>query len=72
MYFSEGSVYVEDEDQCISCKHFNKGVSCPLITALGCGVVTMKDDIIVTNCGFYKEFKRHLKIVGDNNVKATN
>lgn len=63
MYYYNGSVYVEDEDQCQTCSNFAHGVACPLLQALGMGVVVMQDNLIVTNCGFYKEFKRGLRIV---------
>jgi hypothetical protein len=67
MYFYNGSVYVEDEDQCISCANFARGVACPLLQALGMGLVVMQDNMVVTNCGFYKEFRRHLKLIQNNN-----
>ena len=66
MYYYNGSVYIEDEDQCQTCSNFTKGVACPLLQALGMGVVIMKDNMYVTNCGFYKEFKRHLRLISDN------
>lgn len=63
MYYDSGKLYVEKDDQCISCKNFAKGVACPLLHALGLGVVSLDGDLNVTDCGFYEEFKRHLKIV---------
>ena len=63
MYYHNDSVHIEDDDQCISCENYAKGVACPLIEALGLGVVYLEDEMTVTNCGFYKEFKRHLKVV---------
>jgi len=66
MYFENGKIYVEKNDQCISCKNFTRGVACPLLQALGLGVVTLDGEMSVTNCGFYEEFKRHLKIVDIN------
>ena len=63
MFYESGKVYVEKDDQCISCKNFTTGVACPLLHALGLGVVTLDGTLNVTNCGFYEEFKRHLKIV---------
>lgn len=63
MYFIDGKVYIEEEDQCQTCQHFVQGVACPLIEALGMGAVTLTENMIVTNCGFYKEFKRTLSIV---------
>lgn len=81
MYYYNGSVYVEDEDQCQTCANFAQGVACPLLHALGAGVVTLQDNMIVTNCGFYKEFKRNLRLISkevtpdnddhtpDNNVR---
>lgn len=63
MYCIDGTIYIEDEDQCLTCENYAKGVACPLLEALGQGVVYLEDNLTVTNCGFYKEFKRILKIV---------
>ncbi|MGE0201222.1 MAG: hypothetical protein AB7P76_09660 [Candidatus Melainabacteria bacterium] len=62
MYY-DGQVHVEEDDQCFTCEHFLKGVACPLLEALAEGVVGLSEDILVTNCGFYKQFKRHLTLV---------
>lgn len=67
MYYQDGGVFVEKEDQCITCKNFNKGVACPLLQALATGVVSLEGVMYVTNCGFYEEFKRHLKLVSTDN-----
>lgn len=64
---NDGKVFIEDDDQCISCENYARGVKCPLIEALGAGIVYLEDSITVTNCGFYKEFVRHLKIVKTEN-----
>lgn len=63
MYCIDNIVYIEDEDQCLTCENYAKGVACPLLEALGEGVVYLEDSLTVTNCGFYKEFKRTLKLV---------
>ena len=63
MYCMNDTVYIEDEDQCITCENYARGVACPLLEALGQGVVYLEDNLTVTNCGFYKEFKRTLKLV---------
>ncbi|MFW6275925.1 MAG: hypothetical protein ACOC2M_04770 [bacterium] len=65
MYCEDGRVFVEKDDQCMSCKNFKKGVECPLLQALGFGVVTLEGIMNVTNCGFYAEHKRHLNLVDD-------
>jgi hypothetical protein len=69
MYCEEGRVYVEKEDQCMICKNFKKGVACPLLQALGLGMVLLEGTMYVTNCGFFEEYKRHLKIVNANEAK---
>lgn len=69
MYCIESKVYIEDEDQCMTCDNYAKGVSCPLLEALGQGVVYLEDSLYVTNCGFYKEFRRTLKLVDDGKNK---
>lgn len=66
MYYNDGEVRIDEEDQCITCEKFVKGINCPLIEALGLGVVFFEDELLVTNCGFYKEFKRHLKVINEN------
>ena len=63
MYCIDYVVYIEDDDQCLSCDNYARGVACPLLEALGQGVVYLEGSLTVTNCGFYKEFKRTLKIV---------
>ena len=63
MYCEDGKVFVEKEDQCMSCENFKKGVACPLLQALGLGMVSLEGIMYVTNCGFYVENTRHLKIV---------
>lgn len=62
MYF-DGTVHIEREDQCYTCEHFLKGLTCPLLEALALGIVELDGDIVVQNCGFYKEFKRTLWLV---------
>lgn len=62
MYY-DGTVHIEEEDQCYTCEYFLKGVSCPLLEALGVGVAHLDGDVLVRNCGFYKEFKRQLHLV---------
>lgn len=66
MYCENGRIFIEDDDQCIFCKNYAEGVSCPLLTALGLGVVYLEDSLTVTNCGFFERFERHLHIVRDN------
>lgn len=63
MYYDKGQIFVEKQDQCMSCKNFTSGVACPLLHALAIGVVTLEGVMNVSNCGFYEEFKRHLRIV---------
>jgi hypothetical protein len=71
MYYDEGYVHVEDEDQCMTCDNFNKGIACPLLQALGMGYVSLEENLTVTKCGFYKKFERHLKIVIPDKEKTT-
>ena len=66
MYFEDGKVFIEEDDQCIDCKNYAEGVSCPLLNALGLGVVYLEDSLKVTNCGFFEKFERFLHIVRDN------
>ncbi|MEB3245691.1 MAG: hypothetical protein VKJ06_06880 [Vampirovibrionales bacterium] len=66
MYVEDNIVRIETDDQCNTCAYFLRGVTCPLIEALGSGIVTLEIEVNVTNCGFYKAFKRHLKLVDTN------
>lgn len=71
MYCEDGKVFIEEDDQCIDCKNYAEGVSCPLLTALGLGVVCLENSLIVRNCGFFEKFERYLHIVRndeDNNI----
>ncbi|MFA6988521.1 MAG: hypothetical protein WC197_00480 [Candidatus Gastranaerophilaceae bacterium] len=70
MYYDDGYVHVEDEDQCMTCDNFNKGIACPLLQALGLGYVTLEENLTVTSCGFYKKFERHLKLILNDKEKA--
>ena len=67
MYTEDGRVFIEDDDQCIICENYARGTMCPLIEALGSGVVVLEDSMSVVNCGFYKEFRRTLHLVKDEN-----
>ncbi|MDR1169025.1 MAG: hypothetical protein LBK53_09100 [Heliobacteriaceae bacterium] len=66
MYCVDGKIYIEDDDQCIDCKNYAVGVACPLLMALGQGVVYMEDSLTVRDCGFYVRFSRHLHVVRNN------
>jgi len=68
MFYDNGHVHIEDEDQCMTCENFNKGVACPLIQALGLGFVSFEEHLLVTSCGFFKKFERHLKVVSTKEV----
>ena len=70
MYY-DGHVHIEEEDQCSSCEYFLKGVMCPLLEALAVGVAHLDGDVLVKNCGFFVEFKRHLHVV-DKSGSADN
>lgn len=63
MYVDNSTVYIEDNDQCDTCEYYKKKVACPLLEALGLGVAFLDNEVNVKNCGFYKKYKRILKIV---------
>ena len=63
MYFENGNIHIEEDDECISCENLQKGVACPLILAIAQGAVFIDDSLNVVNCGFYKKFERHLRLV---------
>jgi hypothetical protein len=62
MYY-DGTIHIEEDDQCYTCEYFLKGVTCPLLEALALGVVNLEGDVVVQNCGFYRKFTRHLRAV---------
>lgn len=66
MYSDGEKVYIEDDDLCLSCENYVKDFACPLLGALVQGDVFIEDNLVVTKCGFYKEFKRVLHIVRNN------
>ncbi|MBX2861454.1 MAG: hypothetical protein KTR14_09465 [Vampirovibrio sp.] len=69
--YDDGTIHIEKDDQCFTCEHFAKGVSCPLLEAMAVGVVQLQQDITVKNCGFYKEFKRHLSVVENRHTDGS-
>ena len=66
MYLEDGQIFIEADDQCVSCRNYAEGVACPLLNALGLGVVYLEDSMTVSNCGFYEKFERILHIVRNN------
>ena len=71
MYCNDGKIFIEADDQCIDCKNYAEGVSCPLLTALGIGVVYLENSLTVTNCGFFKKFERNLYVVRNDEKNNT-
>lgn len=67
--YVDDSIHIEKTDQCYTCEHFLKGVMCPLLEALALGVVELTGDVTVQNCGFYKQFTRHLRVIENPNAK---
>ncbi len=72
MYSDGDKVYVEDEDLCLTCENYVREFDCPLLGALVQGDVFLEDSLIVSRCGFYKEFKRVLHIVRNNKKNENN
>lgn len=68
--YIDGSIHIEKSDQCYNCEHFRRGVSCPLLEALALGVVELSSEITVENCGFFKRFDRHLRVISNDTVEA--
>ena len=68
--YIDGSIHIEKSDQCYTCEHFRRGVSCPLLEALALGVVELTSEISVENCGFYKRFDRHLRVISNDNLET--
>ena len=66
MYSDNGKIIIEEDDQCNECQNYLEGVAYPLLTALGLGGVYLEDSLNVENCGFYRKFKRRLRIVRIN------
>ncbi len=66
MYSDGEKIFIEDDDICLTCENYVKEFDCPLLNALVQGDVYLENSLVVTRCGFYKEFKRVLHIVKDN------
>ena len=63
MYCEDSRIFIENDDLCNTCENYIKELDCPLLGALIQGDVFLEDNLLVTRCGFYKEFKRNLYIV---------
>jgi hypothetical protein len=64
MIEEEGSLYFEEEDQCMDCKHSRSGTICPLLEAIYAGVVYLREEgFAVKNCDFFQKFENPLKLV---------
>jgi hypothetical protein len=61
--YADDSIHIEKSDQCYTCEHFMKGVMCPLLEALALGIVELNGEMTVQNCGFYRQFSRHLRVI---------
>jgi queuine/archaeosine tRNA-ribosyltransferase len=61
--YADDSIHIEKTDQCYTCEHFVKGVMCPLLEALALNIVELNGDVTVQNCGFYRQFSRHLRVI---------
>jgi len=64
--YADDAIHIEKTDQCYTCEHFMKGVMCPLLEALALNIVELTGDVTVQNCGFYKQFSRHLRVIDTN------
>ncbi len=65
MYCVNSRVFIEDDDLCINCENYVHDLDCPLLSALAQGDVFLEGSLQVTSCGFYKEFRRNLRVVKD-------
>lgn len=65
MYCVNSRVFIEDDDLCINCENYVHDLDCPLLSALAQGDVFLEGSLQVTSCGFYKEFRRNLRVVED-------
>jgi len=72
MYSDGEKVYIEDEDLCLTCENYVKEFDCPLLSALVQGDVFLEDNLVVTRCAFFKEFKRVLHIVKSEKTNENN
>ncbi len=72
MYSDGEKVYIEDDDICVNCENYVKEFACPLLNALVQGDVFLEDSLVVTRCGFYREFRRVLRIVRNNKKNENN
>ena len=63
MFCEDSRIFIETDDLCNTCENYIKELDCPLLGALIQGDVFLEGNLLVTRCGFYKEFKRNLYIV---------
>lgn len=63
MYCDNFQIYIESDDQCETCEFYKIKIACPLLEALGQGVVYLESETHVKNCGFYKKHERILRRV---------
>jgi hypothetical protein len=61
-YDKEGTLVLEEVDQCGTCTHRER---CVLLAGLRNQVILINDeyDVNVTECCFYQEKPRHLKVI---------
>lgn len=67
--YVDDSIHIEKTDQCYTCEYFMKSVMCPLLEALALSIVELTGDVTVQNCGFYRQYTRHLRVV-ENAAKS--
>lgn len=70
--YVDDSIHIEETDQCYTCEYFSKSVMCPLLEALAVGVVVLVEEMTVQNCGFYKKFARHLRVLDTEGEESDN
>jgi len=61
-----GQIYIDDaNDQCITCKYYAAGrrVTCPLLVAVGRGMVSFEGDLFVEDCPIFEVFENPLRLV---------
>lgn len=63
MYYHNGELDLDDDDQCGSCYYLIGENKCPLLAALVQNFVFLSDPATIDNCGMYKEHERHLRVV---------
>jgi hypothetical protein len=62
MFFNEGKLYLDENEQCHKCRFFKTG-QCPLLQVFYFGFADIVQPFTIDNCELFQKNERHLKAV---------